>query len=133
MVVPNGPGPDITNVSCVPKVTFIVHGFLLVKVVDPTVADAPPAGIVYVAEVDVEEVGIADSLIMTEAAAASPLAPRQSAPEIRLTVPVRVMVSVVSCVASCANMADRPNADAVISINNRFIVIVVAPFACAAA
>jgi hypothetical protein len=52
-----------------------------------------------------------------------------SAPE--LTVPVRVIVIVVSRVASCANMADRPSADAVISIHNRFIVIELAPFVLA--
>ena len=76
---------------------FIDHGFVLVKVVEPTVAETPPAGILYVAESDVDEIGLADSLIMTEALADSPFAPRQSGPETRLTVPCTVIVSVVSC------------------------------------
>ena len=121
-VVSNGPGPDITNTSYVAaKVTFIAQGFVLVKVVVPTVAVTPPAGILYVAELDVEEIGVADSLIMADALADSPLALRQSGPEILFRVPVRVMVSVVSGVTSCASMGAKPSTHTVKSIENCLI------------
>ena len=124
IVLPNGPGPDSTSVSwAVARVIFMVHGLVLVKVVDPTVAEAPPAGILYVTDEDVEAVGTADWLIMTEAAAASPLAPRQSGPETKVVLPVRVIVRVVSCVASCASMGASPSADTVKRDSNRRNVI----------
>jgi hypothetical protein len=92
---------------------------VLVNVVVPTVPEIPPAGILYVAESDVEDTGVADSLIIADAVADSPFAPRQSGPEIKLAVPVTVMVRVVSGVASSwARIAAGTITHAVKSIEN---------------
>jgi hypothetical protein len=91
------------------KVIFMLQGLVVLNVVDPTVAETPPAGILYVAELAVDDIGVADSLIITDALAECPFAPRQSGPEIKLTVPATVMVSVTSVVASCAGMRAKPS------------------------